>query len=58
MNKEDNWVTYLLTEEMHKDLAEIYESVVDEDVQAPQLIDSLRRKLKELKDNLVKLNVI
>jgi len=58
MNKEDNWVTYLLTEEMHRDLAEIYESVVDEDVQAPQLIDSLRRKLKELKDNLVKLNVI
>lgn len=50
-------VVFSLTEEMHRDLAHIYEAVVDGDKKAPEMIDSLRRKLKELKDNLVELNI-
>lgn len=57
MEKDNNWVVFLLTDEMHKDLAQIYEAVVDGDKKAPEMIDSLRRKLKELKDNLLELNI-
>jgi hypothetical protein len=57
MKKDNNWVVFLLTDEMHQDLAQIYEAVVDGDSNAPEMIDSLRRKLKELKDNLVDLNI-
>ena len=51
-------IVFSLTEEMHQDLANIYEAVVDGDKKVPEMIDSLRRKLKELKDNTVKLNVV
>lgn len=51
-------IVFSLTEEMHQDLANIYEAVVDEDKKVPEMIDSLRRKLKELKDNTIKLNVV
>lgn len=51
-------IVFSLTEEMHQDLANIYEAVVDEDKKVPEMIDNLRRKLKELKDNTIKLNVI
>jgi hypothetical protein len=57
MKKDNNWVVFLLTDEMHQDLAQIYEAVVDGDSNAPEMIDNLRRKLKELKDNLVDLNI-
>jgi hypothetical protein len=57
MKKDNNWVVFLLTDEMHQDLAQIYEAVVDGDSNAPEMIDRLRRKLKELKDNLVDLNI-
>jgi len=51
-------IVFSLTEEMHQDLANIYEAVVDEDKKVPEMIDNLRRKLKELKDNTIKLNVV
>ncbi len=51
-------IVFSLTEEMHQDVANIYEAVVDEDKKVPEMIDSLRRKLKELKDNTIKLNVV
>tara|TARA_R110002167_G_scaffold167952_3_gene365583 strand:+ start:127 stop:303 length:177 start_codon:yes stop_codon:yes gene_type:complete len=48
-------VIFGLTEELHNDVAAIYEAVVDEeDKVAFDLIDELRRKLKMLKDNLIK----
>mgnify|MGYP003652702255 CR=1 FL=1 len=48
-------VIFGLTEELHNDVATIYEAVVDqEDKVAFGLIDELRRKLKMLKDNLIK----
>lgn len=53
IKKED--VIFGLTEELHDDVAAIYEAVVDEENKvAFDLIDELRRKLKALKDNLIK----
>ena len=51
-------VVFSLTEEMHMDLANIYEAIVDEDSTAFSKIDELRSKLKALKDNLTKTSVV
>lgn len=46
---------YHLTEEVHNDTTEIYELLMDEENEdAIKKIDILRRKLKELKDNVIK----
>lgn len=48
-------VIFSLTDEFHTDVDNIYEAVVDEENnEAFQMIDELRRKLKALKDNLIK----
>ena len=48
-------VIFSLTDEFHTDVDNIYEAVVDEENdEAFQMIDELRRKLKALKDNLTK----
>lgn len=53
VKKED--IVFGLTSELHDDVANIYESIIDkEDEEAFKMIDELRRKLKALKDNLIK----
>lgn len=48
-------VIFSLTEELHGDVTNIYEALVDnENKEAFKMIDGLRRKLKDLKDNLLK----
>ena len=48
-------VIFSLTDEFHTDVTDIYEAVVDEEIERSFImIDELRRKLKALKDNLTK----
>lgn len=48
-------VIFSLTNEFHTDVDNIYESLMDkEEKEAFKMIDGLRRKLKALKDNLIK----
>lgn len=55
MSSNKKRVIFLLTEEFHNDVTDIYELLMDEEnKEAFELIDELRQKLKALKDNLIK----
>lgn len=54
MIKQEDFI-FNLTNELHDNVAEIYESLIDGELtEGFQQIDSLRSKLKALKDNLTK----
>lgn len=54
MNKKIDLI-FSLTNEFHTDIDNIYEHLCDDENQEGfSLIDELRRKLKALKDNLIK----
>ena len=55
MTSNKHKVLFSLTDEFHNDITNIYELTMDEEnEEAFELIDELRRKLKTLKDNLIK----
>lgn len=46
---------FLTTDDMHTNVADIYEALMDEEnTEAVKLIDSLSRKLKDLKESIIK----
>jgi len=46
---------FLTTDDMHTNVADIYEALMDEEnTEAVKLIDSLSRKLKDLKESITK----
>jgi hypothetical protein len=47
---------FKLTDDIHKDIDEIYESIVDEDKKSASKIDAVINKLKSLKSNLTLTN--
>ena len=49
-------IVYLLTAEIHEDVSEIYEVIMDEEPNnvVEGLIDRTVRKLKDLKDSVIK----